>query len=414
MDFTLLKKKLGLGGIRQKKEAGPLDTAGPTIPSTSTPKTLSKKISRNFRSLTVSNSSPSRSSRPSRPIFGRAVSDTQITKSSTDETPSYPLLRAPTVAPPPANDRPAPTRPPAPRSPVVAAIQRTLGPTQLRSVLPQKPKRVVRPKTARHSIDETPAFASGRTSISSPAPALPGFMTASNSAPTLSTIPASPVVSKKEESPRPTADHAPLMLQRPAFSPLLDGLPSPCASDFGGDLYTPSPTLQCFTLGHRAGKQISPNSPSRLSTSSFNAVPPPTPSPTTKSRLNPDSPVLRSTRITALKTSKSFLRLADKRPMALDLSAATRKPRVRQPTNLMFVKTPDSAVGGQLRHTPPVSPKSDTRTEEGSGAIETGEGQYQAVLDWVMNTPPKTPEEDDVCLPVVNERQPGPCSVVVL
>jgi len=412
MDFTLLKKKLGLGSIRQKKEAGPLNTAVPTIPSSSTTRTLCKKISRNLRSLTVSTSSSSKTSRPSRPIFGRAVSDTHITKSSTDETPSYPPLRAPGVAPPPANDRRAPTRPPAPRSPVVAAIQRTFGPSQLRSVLPQKPKRVVRPKTARHSIDETPAFASGRSSFSSPAPALPGFMTASTSAPTLSTIPASPVDSKKDDSPRTNVDHAPLMLQRPASSPLLDGLPSPCASDFGGDLCTPSPTLECFTLGYRAGKQISPNSPSRLSTSSSNAVPPPTPSPTTTSRLNPDSPVLRSTRITVLKSSKSFLRLADKRPMALDLSAATRKPRVRQPTNLMFVKTPDSAVGGQLRQTPPVSPKSDTRTGEAIGVMNYGDKQKQAVLDWVLDTPPKTPEENDVCLPV-EESQLGSCSVVL-
>ena len=98
--------------------------------------------------------------------------------------------------------------------------------------------------------------------------------------------------------------------------------------------------------------------------------------------------------------------------MALDLSAATRKPRVRQPTNLMFVKTPDSAVGGQLRQTPPVSPKSDTRTGEAIGVMNYGDKQKQAVLDWVLDTPPKTPEENDVCLPV-EESQLGSRSVVL-
>lgn len=100
--------------------------------------------------------------------------------------------------------------------------------------------------------------------------------------------------------------------------------------------------------------------------------------------------------------------------MALDLSAATRKPRVRQPTNLMFVKTPDSAIGSQLRQTPPVSPKSDTQIGEAMGVLNYGDKQKQAVLAWVLNTPPKTPEEDDVCLPVVKERQLGSCSVVIL
>jgi hypothetical protein len=135
----------------------------------------------------------------------------------------------------------------------------------------------------------------------------------------------------------------PMLEQECSFPPLLAALPSP-SSEYGGDLYTPSPSLDVFTL---------PDYPTRRSVID-SCIPEETSSngsPTSiRSRMDPESPVIMTVRLVRLPSRATLVTFNPKRPITLDLSSATRKPNhTRQQASL-----PPSMVAGSSKT--PMSP----------------------------------------------------------
>jgi hypothetical protein len=258
-----------------------------------------------------------------------------------------------------------------PRSPVARALIATFGPTTLRSVLPRRQSSLAQPQSQRVR----------NRHISSTASSVSSFSTNTNSS-LASTAegtaePASPVLAHAGHTPLSTTPldahfsiNAPLLIQKPAFSPGLAPLPSPC-SQFSGETYARSPCLSHFALGNSSKTRHRPR-PSVTSifgqddcgASAIGTEASHSPSSLRShtdmfGRSKPESPVFATARIATFRASRAtFLRIAEHRPISLDMSAATRKPRSdRQSSMTRSPVSPKFATGAVTpKHTPPVSP----------------------------------------------------------
>ena len=304
MDLTTLKKKLSSRFLgREKREVD-------------SPKTFTQTLS--VPSLPQSSDATPQSTH--RPFFRRAVSAPIATR----ETLAVEQLDLPVIVIPAS-------LPPLVLPPIV--LRMTTGPTILRSNLPKRVPQSIRPKTTRKSVDEPPPFGH-KSSVFSTSMSMPALSEmASPSTTSITVIPPSPPAPRDDCLPTyipPPPPARPIItpeLALPASTPVLEqepifpsaSLPSP-SSEFGGDLYTPSPSLGSFHL---------PQYPARRPITTC-CIPEETSSngsPTSiRSRMDPESPVLMVARLVKVPSRATLLTFNPQRPITLDLSTATRKP----------------------------------------------------------------------------------------
>ena len=317
------RKKFALRGTREKSE---------TESSNSSPRPSTLYIDSQIES---SVSHPQISSRPT---FGRASSAPVATRHMLAAEQSGLLgIPTPSLAPPPTYSTPATQAQPVER-PII--LRMTKGPTVLRSVLPKRAPEPVRPKTSRKSLDAPPQFgyrpAPFTTSVSMPAIS---DMVSSASATSITIIPPSPTSATPDapvndfntSAPAPDRHHSsstsllaatPVLEQEITFpSHHVAALPSP-SSESGGELFTPSPSLGCFSLPEFPVRRPIVDSCIPEETASDG-------SPTSIiSRMERESAaiVMVTGRLVSIPSRAVLREFNPERPITLDLSSATRKP----------------------------------------------------------------------------------------
>jgi len=319
MDY--FKKKFAVRGNRGNSEAG-------------SSKTLARPSTLSVDSQTKSTTSqPVKSSRP---MLSRASSEPGVTRQALaaeqSDIPRYPALLPYTSSP----------SPPTPSQPVERPIilRMTKGPSQLRSNFPKRVPEPVRPKTSRRSIAAPPQFGSKTASLPTSAsmPAL-SELVSSPSATSITIIPPSPSsatldASVDDTTPSAQVDVSPQSSSTglPVSTPALEqeilfpahpiaALPSP-TSDFGGELYTPSPSLGCFALPEYPARRPVADSCIPEETGSDGSPD------SIRSRMERESAeiVMVTGRLAKLPSRAVLREFNSQRPITLDLSSATRKP----------------------------------------------------------------------------------------
>jgi hypothetical protein len=184
------------------------------------------------------------------------------------------------------------------------------------------------------------------------------------------------------------------------FGSNLASLPSP-TSEYGGELYTPSPSLGSFTL---------PDYPTRRPVAS-SCIPEETSSDgspvSIRSRMDPESPVVM-TALTMKPSRATLVQFNLNRPITLDLSSATRKPNRSRPATAgpsRIPTTPDhsrptgaNAPGSPAspRHSRQVScsrtPVSPENHRQASSSGTPMSPNYARPLPVEPRSPPVTPK----------------------
>lgn len=350
-----------------------------------------------------------------------------------------------------------------PESPRVAPLVATVGPTNLRSNLrcAARPKRSRRSKTtvayqAESALREDIAATFGANVPSSPrsqpvsgslpdllssacrrrsgsaesstastpfvmtpadltpvqeVPTVPGPLVPTSPKPSMHPLssPSSPVLATRRRSSVEgvKAYFAPLLSSKSSFSPTRLSVVSPTGSSFGGD--SPSPTVSFFhnsegshrrrSLGSLFASDDSPVDPVFTGLSQSGSAHTfggavillDTPAVDTPVHVSP----FRSPKNTST-------RLAERRPINLDLSAASRRPHSRAP----FHSTRSPSF--QSPRTPPITPETDESLSAQQDSKPAGNTngtapveQLEETLQWILNTPPETPPDHTASLPRV-------------